>query len=288
MHPSYLTPEAIRSFIALALIEDIGEGDHSSLAAVPESKVSSARLLIKDNGIIAGIALAEAIFVQLDKSLHIETFKKDGDDVKKGEIAFIVRGRARSILSAERLVLNCMQRMSGIATYTHRLSQLIAGTGAKLMDTRKTTPNFRLPEKWAVHIGGGLNHRFALYSMIMLKDNHVDMAGGIKAAIKNTKDYLKSSGRDLRIEIETRTLDEVRDVLAVGGVDVIMLDNMTMADLKTAVHLVNGRFKTEASGGITEINLRQVAECGVDYISVGALTHSVKSIDLSLKVIKTE
>ncbi|MGC4033960.1 MAG: carboxylating nicotinate-nucleotide diphosphorylase [Tepidisphaeraceae bacterium] len=288
MRPSYLTPEAIHSFIASALSEDIGEGDHSSLGSIPKDKQTSARLLIKDDGILAGVELAEMIFAQVDPSLRVEKFKKDGDEVKKGEVAFIVHGLARSVLSSERLVLNCMQRMSGIATYTNRLSRLIAGTKANLMDTRKTTPNFRLMEKWAVQIGGGMNHRFALYSMVMLKDNHVDMAGGIKAAITNTKDYLKKTGKDLRIEIETRTLAEVEEALAVGGVDVIMLDNMSIAEMKKTVALIGGRCKTEASGGITEATLRQVAECGVDYISVGALTHSVKSLDLSLKVIKPE
>jgi nicotinate-nucleotide pyrophosphorylase (carboxylating) len=288
MHPSYLTSSAIRTFIAAALIEDIGEGDHSSLGAVPEKKTASARLLVKDNGIIAGVELAGMIFAEVDKSLRLELFQKDGDEVRKGDVAFIVHGPARSILSAERLVLNCMQRMSGIATYTNHLSQLLAGTKTRVMDTRKTTPNFRLMEKWAVHIGGGLNHRFALYSMIMLKDNHVDMAGGIRSAISNTREYLKSSRKDLQIEIETRNLAEVDEVISTGGVDVIMLDNMSLADMKTAVARIDGKYKTEASGGITEATLREVAECGVDYISVGALTHSVKSLDLSLKVIKPE
>jgi nicotinate-nucleotide pyrophosphorylase (carboxylating) len=288
MHPSYLTSGAIRTFIANALVEDIGEGDHSSLGSVPEKKTASARLLVKDNGIIAGVELAGMIFAEVDKSLRLELFKKDGDEVKKGDVAFIVHGPARSILSAERLVLNCMQRMSGIATYTKHLSELLAGTKARVMDTRKTTPNFRLMEKWAVHIGGGLNHRFALYSMIMLKDNHVDMAGGIRLAISNTREYLKRSRKNLEIEIETRNLAEVDEVIATGGVDVIMLDNMSLADMRTAVARINRKYKTEASGGITEATLRQVAECGVDYISVGALTHSVKSLDLSLKVIKPE
>ncbi len=288
MHPSYITPDTIRTFIEAALIEDIGEGDHSSLGSVPENKTTSARLLVKDNGILAGVELAAMVFQQVDKSLKLELSKKDGDEVKNGDVAFIVRGPARSVLSAERLVLNCMQRMSGIATYTHHLCQLLVGTKARIMDTRKTTPNFRLMEKWAVHIGGGLNHRFALYSMIMLKDNHVDMAGGISPAITNTREYLKRSGRNLQIEIETRNLSEVDEAVATGGIDVIMLDNMSLADMKTAVARIGGKYKTEASGGITEATLRQVAECGVDYISVGALTHSVKSLDLSLKVIKPE
>lgn len=286
MRPSYLTEEAISGFIKSALTEDIGEGDHSSLGAISKSDRSKAQLLIKDNGIIAGIALAEKIFHQFDPLLQIQFVKKDGDPVKKGEVAFYVEGAAQSILSTERLVLNCMQRMSGIATYTHQLRQLIAGTKAQLKDTRKTTPNFRLMEKWAVVIGGGKNHRFALYDMIMLKDNHIDMAGGVQAAINNTKAYLKQNGKNLPIEVETRTLEEVKEVLAAGGVDVIMLDNMSVEMMKKAVALIDGKSQTEASGGITESTLRSVAETGVDYISVGALTHSVKSLDLSLKAIK--
>lgn len=284
--PSYLTDESISLFIQSALAEDIGEGDHSSLGAISETDRSKAQLLIKDDGILAGVALAERIFHHYDASLQIEFFKKDGDQVKKGEVAFIVEGSARSILSTERLVLNCMQRMSGIATYTHRLRQLIVGTKAQLKDTRKTTPNFRLMEKWAVAIGGGRNHRFALYDMIMLKDNHVDMSGGIKQALANTRAYLKRIGKPLEIEVETRTLAEVGEVLAAGGADVIMLDNMTLDQMRKAVIIIDGKCKTEASGGITESTLRQVAETGVDFISVGALTHSVKSLDLSLKAIK--
>lgn len=286
MRPFYLTDQAIHDFIKSALAEDIGEGDHSSLGAVPASKISKARLLIKDDGIIAGLEMAERIFSEVNPGLCVSFFKHDGIEVKKGEIAFIVEGPAQSILSAERLVLNCMQRMSGIATYTQRLCKLIEGTNAQLMDTRKTTPNFRLMEKWAVAIGGGKNHRFALYDMVMLKDNHVDMAGGIRAAIDNTKKYLREKNKPLRIEIETRNLQEVKEVLNVGGIDIIMLDNMNVDDMKIAVQMIGGKYKTEASGGITEATLRTVAECGVDYISVGALTHSVKSLDLSLKVEK--
>jgi nicotinate-nucleotide pyrophosphorylase (carboxylating) len=284
MRPTYLTDSAIHEFIADALAEDIGEGDHSSLGAVPSNKISKARLLIKDDGIIAGLELAEKIFNEVNPTLHVTFFKHDGEAIKKGEIAFIVEGPAQFILSAERLVLNCMQRMSGIATYTNQLCKLIEGTHAQLMDTRKTTPNFRLMEKWAVAIGGGRNHRFALYDMVMLKDNHVDMAGGIRAAIENTRRYLSEKNKDLKIEIETRNLQEVKEVLSVGKIDVIMLDNMNVNDMKEAVRLIGGKYKTEASGGITETTLRAVAECGVDYISVGALTHSVKSLDLSLKV----
>lgn len=284
MRPAYLTDSAIHEFIADALAEDIGEGDHSSLGAIPSNKLSKARLLIKDDGIIAGLELAEKIFKEVNPTLHVTFFKHDGEAVKQGEIAFIVEGHAQSILSAERLVLNCMQRMSGIATYTRQLHKLIEGTNSQLMDTRKTTPNFRLMEKWAVAIGGGRNHRFALYDMVMLKDNHVDMAGGIRAAIENTWKYLSEKKKDLKIEIETRNLQEVKEVLSVGKIDVIMLDNMSVNDMKEAVRLIDGKYKTEASGGITETTLRAVAECGVDYISVGALTHSVKSLDLSLKV----
>jgi nicotinate-nucleotide pyrophosphorylase (carboxylating) len=253
---------------------------------VPASKKSKARLLVKDEGIIAGLTVAEKIFHEVDPSLKISFYKKEGDFIHKGEVAFIVEGYARSILSAERLVLNCMQRMSGIATHTHQLCKLIEGTNVQLMDTRKTTPNFRLMEKWAVAIGGGMNHRFALYDMVMLKDNHIDMAGGIRPAIENIKKYLKEQNKKLKIEVETRTLKEVGEVLEAGGIDVIMLDNMNVEDMKKAVKLIGGKFKTEASGGITETTLRSIAECGVDYISVGALTHSVKSLDLSLKVEK--
>lgn len=286
MQPAYLTEQAIHNFIQQALTEDIGEGDHSTLGSIPASKKSKAHLLVKDDGIIAGLTIAQKIFHEVDPALQITFYKKEGDTIQKEEIAFIVEGSARSILSAERLVLNCMQRMSGIATYTNQLCKLIEGTGAQLMDTRKTTPNFRLMEKWAVAIGGGKNHRYALYDMVMLKDNHTDMAGGIRAAIENIKRYLAENKKDLKIEVETRTLAEVEEVLHVGGVDVIMLDNMSVQEMKQAVKLISGKFKTEASGGITETTLRSVAECGVDYISVGALTHSVKSLDLSLKVEK--
>lgn len=282
--PQYLTKEALTTFISSALAEDIGEGDHSSLAAIPANATNKAKLLFKDDGIIAGLELAEKIFHHYDPELSITFKKKDGDLMRKGEVAFVVEGSSQSLLSTERLVLNCMQRMSGIATYTHRLCKMIEGTTAQLMDTRKTTPNFRLPEKWAVLIGGGLNHRYALYDMIMLKDNHIDMAGGIENAINNTKAYLAKQNKKLKIEVETRNLEEVKEVLRVGGADVIMLDNMSPQLMKEAVAIINGQCKTEASGGITELTLRAVAECGVDFISVGALTHSVKSLDLSLKV----
>ncbi|MBX2913870.1 MAG: carboxylating nicotinate-nucleotide diphosphorylase [Cyclobacteriaceae bacterium] len=286
MRPAYLTEQAIEQFIRLALAEDIGAGDHSTLGAVPATKICKANLLVKDMGILAGVAMAQKIFVVLDNSLKVFVNKNDGDGIEKGDIAFSVEGKAQSILMAERLVLNCMQRMSGIATYTNKLCKQIEGTSARLMDTRKTTPNFRLMEKWAVAIGGGLNHRFALYDMVMLKDNHIDMAGGVRAAIEQVKSYLKRTNKSLKVEVETRTLAEVEEVLQVGGIDVIMLDNMSTDQMRQAVKLIGGRYKTEASGGITESTLRAVAECGVDYISVGALTHSVKSLDLSLKVLK--
>jgi len=282
----YLTEKALQEFIKSALAEDIGEGDHSTLGSVPQDLISKAKLLVKDDGIIAGIALAKKIFEHVDSTLQVEFYNKDGDPVKKGDVAFVVSGPARSILSSERLVLNCMQRMSAIATYTNKLCKLVDGTKARLMDTRKTTPNFRIPEKWAVSIGGGMNHRFALYDMVMLKDNHIDMAGGIRKAIESTKKYLATANRKLKVEVETRNLAEVEEVLKVGGIDVIMLDNMTIDEMKKAVQLIGSKYKTEASGGITESTLRAVAECGVDYISIGALTHSVKSLDLSLKVIK--
>jgi nicotinate-nucleotide pyrophosphorylase (carboxylating) len=283
--PAYASEGAIREFVTHVLREDIGEGDFSSLSSIDENATSSARILFKDDGIVAGIELAEAIFHQFDSRLHVTHIQRDGDKVRKSDAGFTVTGPARSILSTERVVLNCLQRMSGIATYTHNLIQLVAGTKAQVTDTRKTTPGFRLPEKWAVHIGGGRNHRFALYDMIMLKDNHVDLGGGIRQALSNAKRFNAAGGRALQIEVETRNLAEVKEVLEAGGADIIMLDNMTPADMKKAIGLIDGRTKVEASGKITESNIREVAECGVDYISVGALTHSVKSLDISLKVI---
>jgi nicotinate-nucleotide pyrophosphorylase (carboxylating) len=281
--PSYLTPEAIRQFITLALQEDVGDGDHSSLAAVPASAHNRARLIIKDSGILAGMELAQAIFAHVDPALQVQVLLTDGAPVKHGDIGLTVEGNAQSILKAERLVLNCMQRMSGIATYTHRLVQLIEGTGAQLLDTRKTTPLFRMMEKWAVVIGGGINHRYGLFDMIILKDNHVDYAGGIRQAIEATNRYLKEKNKDLKIVIETRNLKEVEEVLATGNVFRIMLDNMPPLLMKQAVELINGRYPTEASGGITLETIREVAGSGVDFISVGALTHSIRSLDISLK-----
>ncbi|MDH4090608.1 MAG: carboxylating nicotinate-nucleotide diphosphorylase [Cyclobacteriaceae bacterium] len=283
MQPNYITEEYLNQFIKAALAEDIGDGDHSTLASIPANATNKARLIVKDTGILAGVMLAESIFRYFDNTLKVEVYSPDGSTVSKGVVAFSVQGSSRSILTTERLVLNCMQRMSAIATKTNSLMTLVAGTGVKLLDTRKTTPNFRLLEKWAVIIGGGGNHRLGLFDMIMLKDNHIDMAGGIEEAIIRTKDYLRASNKKLKIEIETRNLEEVRKVLSVGGIDIIMLDNMDIKEMKDAVRLIDGKFKTEASGNITEETIRSVAECGVDFISVGALTHSVKSMDLSLK-----
>jgi nicotinate-nucleotide pyrophosphorylase (carboxylating) len=281
--PTYVTSTNLKQFISSAFTEDVGDGDHSSLASIPEDAQSSARLLVKDQGIIAGVELAQEIFSFLDPGLEVSVRINDGTQISHGDIVFTVKGSSRSILTAERLVLNCMQRMSAIATRTRHFVNLVEGTGAKILDTRKTTPNFRMPEKWAVLIGGGLNHRIGLFDMVMLKDNHIDMAGGIEKAIIRTKDYLRTQNRKLAIEIETRNLDEVKEVLRVGGVDVIMLDNMKPTEMIEAVKLIEGKYKTEASGGIDELTIREVAETGVDYISVGTLTHSVKSLDLSLK-----
>ncbi|MFT2009751.1 carboxylating nicotinate-nucleotide diphosphorylase [Pontibacter sp. 13R65] len=283
MKAIYLTENNIKEFISKALTEDIGDGDHSSLASIPDGAQNQARLLVKGDGILAGVELAGYIFGQVDPELQLEVLLPDGTPVKHGEIAFTVKGKAQSILTAERLVLNCMQRMSGIATYTHNLNKLIEGTKARLLDTRKTTPNFRMMEKWAVLIGGGLNHRFGLFDMVMLKDNHVDYAGGIRAAITATQRYLQEKGKDLKIVIETRNLQEVSEVLETGGVHRIMLDNMSPSLMQEAVQLIAGRYETEASGGITEETIADVARSGVDFISVGALTHSTKSLDLSLK-----
>jgi nicotinate-nucleotide pyrophosphorylase (carboxylating) len=279
----YLTPEALTTFIRTALAEDIGDGDHSSLASIPADARNRAHLLVKSEGVLAGVELAHLIFAQVDADLKVNQQLADGARVKHGDIAFTVEGKAQSILTAERLVLNCMQRMSAIATYTAHLTSLLAGTNAKLLDTRKTTPNFRICEKWAVLIGGGVNHRYGLFDGIILKDNHVDYAGGIRAAIEATHAYLARTGRELPIVVETRTLAEVEQVLETGGITRIMLDNMAPAMLREAVTLIAGRFPAEASGGITEQTIAEVARTGVDFISVGALTHSVKSLDLSLK-----
>lgn len=279
----YLQEEHIKAFIHQALQEDLGTGDHSSLSTIPKGTISRAKAIIKEDGILAGVALARTIFHEVDPNLKVTHFLKDGDAVKKGDIVLSVEGPVHAILAAERLVLNCMQRMSGIATYTKHLVSLISHTGAKLLDTRKTTPNFRIAEKWAVKIGGGENHRFALYDMIMIKDNHVDYAGGITKAIRGAKQYLADEGLSLDIEVETRNLEEVSEALAEGGIRRIMFDNFPLELLKAGVQLVNKAVETEASGGINESSIVSIAETGVDYISVGALTHHVRSIDISLK-----
>lgn len=281
--PLYLTNESIYSFIRSALAEDIGEGDHSSLGAIPEDVEGRAQLLVRGDGLIAGLALAEFIFRQINSQLEVSFEKKDGDWVERGEIGFMVSGYSRAILSAERLVLNCLQRMSAIASYTHHLMGLIKGTKTRLLDTRKTTPLFRLPEKWAVLIGGGMNHRFGLYDMILLKDNHIDFAGGIKKAIYQMLAYLEKNQLNLKIEVEVRNLKELAEVIETGHVHRVMLDNMVPSQIRKAIQMIGGKFETEASGGITEKNIVEFAETGVDYISMGALTHSYKSMDMSLK-----
>lgn len=272
--------------ISNALREDIGEGDHTSLACIPKTATGKAKLLIKEEGIIAGIEISRKIFYKADKELKLDIFINDGAPIKKGDIAFTIEGKAISILTAERVVLNFLQRMSGIATLTSKAVALLSGLKTKILDTRKTTPNFRLLEKEAVRIGGGFNHRMGLYDMIMIKDNHIDFAGGIRQAIEAAHKYLEKHNKKLKIEIESRNLNEVKEILSVGGIDRIMLDNFTIADLRKAVELINYKFETEASGGINLENIRQYAECGVDYISLGVLTHQFKSLDMSLKAIK--
>ncbi|WP_047415530.1 carboxylating nicotinate-nucleotide diphosphorylase [Cellulophaga sp. Hel_I_12] len=271
--------------IANAIREDIGDGDHSSLACIPDTATGKAKLLVKDVGIIAGVALAKLVFLYVDKALKVETLINDGEEVKHGDIVFYVSGSAQSILKAERLVLNAMQRMSAIATKTKYFVDLLEGTKTKILDTRKTTPGIRALEKWAVKIGGGENHRFALYDMIMLKDNHIDFAGGIEKAIEKTKNYLQTTKKDLKIIVEARNLHEVQQILDAQGVYRILLDNFNYEDTKTAVHLIGSKSLTESSGGITEETIRSYAECGVDFISSGALTHSVHNMDLSLKAV---
>ena len=269
--------------IANAIREDVGDGDHSSLACIPATAQGKAKLLVKDKGVLAGVEFAKMVFRYVDKNLKMKTFIVDGRNVQHGDIAFFVEGPSQSILKAERLVLNAMQRMSAIATKTRKFVDLLEGTNTKILDTRKTTPGIRALEKWAVKIGGGENHRFALYDMIMLKDNHIDFAGGITKAIDKTKAYLKDTGRDLKIIVEARDLGEVKEILQSDGVYRILLDNFNYEDTKLAVKLINGKCLTESSGGITEETARKYAECGVDFISSGALTHSVYNMDLSLK-----
>ncbi len=275
--------EKVLPFITAALDEDIREGDHSSLACIPKDTEGRAQLLIKEDGIIAGIHLAEWIFEIVDPKIKMLNRIQDGDQVRKGAIAFTVEGPSTSLLTAERLVLNCMQRMSAIATKTRDYMKLIEGTKTTILDTRKTTPGMRIIEKWAVRIGGGANHRFGLYDMIMLKDNHIDFAGGIPKAITKVKNYLKNKNLDLRIEVEARNISEVKEIVSLGGIHRIMLDNFTPSETKEAVQFINGTFETESSGGITSDTIRAYAECGVDFISVGALTHSINNMDLSLK-----
>jgi nicotinate-nucleotide pyrophosphorylase (carboxylating) len=273
----------VQEIIANALREDIGDGDHSTLACVPDNAIGKAHLLIKDDGVLAGVELAVEIFKQFDPSLVVNVLKKDGDHVVKGEIAFTVEGSSRSILTTERLVLNFMQRMSGIATQTAKIVQKIDGLSTKLLDTRKTTPGIRYMEKWAVRIGGGYNHRFALYDMIMLKDNHLDYAGGITKAVQQTLAYLNETNKTLKIEVEVRTESELIEAIATPGIDRIMLDNFQPSEIKRLLPLIPNHIETEASGGITIDTIRAYAETGVQFISVGALTHSAGSLDLSLK-----
>lgn len=283
--PSYVTDKALKTFIKAALEEDIQDGDHSTLSTIPADLKQSAKLLVKQDCILAGVELAEIIFKTFDKNLKVETFIKDGETAKIGDVAFIVTGSARSILSTERLVLNCMQRMSGIATLTHEWDSRLVGTKTKLLDTRKTTPNFRICEKWAVAIGGGTNHRYGLYDMIMLKDNHIDYNGSITNAVKMAKDYIKKNKKKLKIEVETRNLEEVQEAINAKA-DRIMLDNMDVKTMKQAVKMINNTCESEASGCITRDMLKEIASTGVTYISAGALTHSAKNIDLSLKAVK--
>lgn len=275
-----------KTFVQNALQEDVGDGDHSALATIPINKKGKCHLLVKENGILAGVEAAKEIFKIIDPKFKVTTFIKDGTPVKVGDVAFIVEGSSQKLLTAERLVLNVMQRMSGIATKTNYLQGLCKGTKTKVIDTRKTTPGFRFFEKWAVVIGGGSNHRFGLYDMIMLKDNHIDFAGGIIEALDATHAYLKKTKKKLPIEVETRTLNDVKLILNKGGFQRIMLDNYNIADTKKAVALIGNKFEIESSGGITEKTIASYAKCGVDFISVGALTHHVKSLDLSLKAIK--
>lgn len=274
--------EMIQQAIAWAFNEDLGDGDHSSLACVPASAQNKAKLLVKEAGVLAGVKIAKMVFDYYGDFDFVQ-HKNDGDKINVGDVVFEVEGAARGILACERLALNIMQRMSGIATYTQSVTKLIEGTNCKLLDTRKTTPNFRVFEKEAVRIGGGYNHRFALYDMIMLKDNHIDYAGGITAALKKTAAYLEECRKSLKVEIEVRNFEELNEALLVGKFDRVMFDNFTPAQTIEALRLVDGRFETESSGGITEQTIRSYAETGVDYISVGALTHQVKSLDLSLK-----
>ena len=292
IHPSERELNLIENYIKLAIAEDqqdplniIPKGDHSALSCISPNKVGKAKLLVKSNGILAGVELAKIIAQHIDPQLSIETLMSDGNSMKHGDIAFYLYGPEISILGAERIILNCMQRMSGIATLTNVYAKAIAHTAAKILDTRKTTPNFRTFEKWAVRIGGGANHRFGLYDMIMLKDNHIDFCGGIKKAIMATKAYQQKLGTNLRVEVEARNLNDVEIILQTGHCDRVMFDNFSVENTKLAVALVNKKIKTESSGGITLDTIKEYAETGVDFISVGALTHSYQSLDLSLKAV---
>lgn len=275
----------LREFILRSLDEDIGDGDHTSLACIRTEAIGKAGLLIKENGIVAGAAVAEEVFATVDKELDFELFIKDGRNVQAGEIVFCVSGRQQSILKSERLVLNIMQRMSGIATTTRKYVDRLEGLKTRVLDTRKTTPGMRFLEKEAVILGGGYNHRMGLFDMIMLKDNHIDYAGGIEIAIERTLDYLNKNNRKLKIEIEARSLDDIGRIIVTGGVDRIMIDNFNISNTRKAVKMIAGRFETESSGGITLDTVRSYAECGVDFVSVGALTHHIKSLDMSLKAV---
>jgi len=276
---------ALREFLIRSINEDVGEGDHSSLACIPENATGKANLLIKEKGVLAGIRVAGELFQVVDSGFLFEPLLSDGAFVSPGDIAFYISGHQQSILKAERLVLNIMQRMSGIATSTYQYSSLLKGLNTKILDTRKTSPGLRFLEKEAVRIGGGMNHRMGLYDMIMLKDNHIDYAGGIEKAILKTKEYLSKNNLDLKVEIEARTIDDVKKIIATGGVDRIMLDNFGLKETADAVKLIAGRYETESSGGINLASVRSYAECGVDFISVGALTHHIMSLDMSLKAI---
>lgn len=272
--------------IPLWFAEDIGDGDHTTLSCIPADAVGKSQLIIKENGILAGVEVAREIFKAFDPELKMTVFLNDGAEVQYGDTAFVVEGKIQSLLQTERLMLNIMQRLSGVATRTAEYQKRLEGTKTKVLDTRKTTPGLRMLEKYAVSVGGGKNHRIGLFDMILLKDNHVDFAGGIEQAITRAKNYLKAKGKDLKIEIEVRNFDELDQVLTVGGVDRIMLDNFSVENTKKAVDIIGGRYETESSGGITLDTLRDYAECGVDYISVGALTHSVKSLDMSFKAVE--
>lgn len=277
--------ELIDKLIDLAFAEDIGDGDHTTLSCIPDTAMGKSKLLIKEAGILAGIEVAKEVFHRFDPAMKVEVLMKDGTEVKPGDVAMIVEGKVQSLLQTERLMLNIMQRMSGIATMTHKYAQQLKGTKTRVLDTRKTTPGMRILEKMAVKIGGGVNHRIGLFDMILLKDNHVDFAGGIDKAILRAQEYCKSKGKNLKIEIEVRNFDELQEVLRLGGVDRIMFDNFSPEMTKKAVEMVNGQYETESSGGITFDTLREYAECGVDFISVGALTHSVKGLDMSFKAV---